>query len=406
MKCRICGNGQLKKFLSLGETPLANSFLSKSELGKNEPAFPLELCFCDVCKLVQLSHVVDPETMFKNYIYVSSTTKTFRVHFSKMADDISKSFSLNEKSLAVDIGSNDGILLKGFRKMNVQVIGVEPATNVATIAEQDGIETINDFFNDKSVEDIIKRKGYADVLTATNVFAHVNDIRGFVENVKSLLKKDGIFVIEVQYFADTIKKMTFDNVYHEHLSYFTLTSLINFFKRHEMEVFDAKRVDSHGGSLRVFIKRREDKHKVKDSVNRLLEYEKKLGINDFALYNKFAGDVYSIRKELVNFVKTIKSKNESIAGYGAPAKGNTLLNFCNIGKDYISYIVEDNPLKIGLYTPGTHIPVVGSEMLDKDMPNYILILAWNFADEIMAKTKRYAEQGVKFIIPLPKPRIV
>lgn len=401
MKCRICSNKALRKFLSLGQTQLANSFLKKEELDKEERKFPLEVFYCDGCKLVQLGYVVQPELMFKNYLYVSSTTNTFRQHFSKMAEDISMEHHFNEKSLAVDIGSNDGILLKGFQKFNVQVIGVEPATNVAKIAKQNGVDTINDFFNENVVKKIISKKGNADVVTATNVFAHIDDIGNTIENVKLLLKDDGIFVIEVQYLADMIKKMTFDNIYHEHLSYFSLTALAYFFSKHGMKVFDAQRNESHGGSLRVFIAKN-PAIKVKDSVKKILEYENKLGINDFELYKKFANEVYEVKKELVSFIKNIKKDETLIAGYGAPAKSNTLLNFCGIGNEYISYIVEDNPLKVGLYTPGTHIPVVSSKMLDEKKPDYILVLAWNFAQEILAKTKKYSEQGVKFIIPLPK----
>src|SRR3989338_1953097 len=405
MKCRIC-KSNLIKFLSLGSMPLANSFLSKGDLKKSENAFPLEACFCNKCKLVQLSHVVDPEIMFKNYVYVSSTTKTLQLHFKKMAEEITKEFELDKKSLVVDIGSNDGVLLKPFKESGIRAIGVEPAANIAKIAEQNGIETINDFFSSDVVNRIIEKKGNADVITATNVFAHISDIDDVVKNVKTLLKKHGIFVIEIQYLADTIEKMTFDNIYHEHLYYYTLTSLSNFFKMHDMQVFDAERVDSHGGSLRVFIKRAEDRRKIKGSVNKILGYEKKMGVESIVLYKKFSDDVYSVKEKLVSYIKNIKKQGKSIAAYGAPAKGNTLLNFCNIGTEYIDYVIEDNPLKIGLYTPGTHIPVVGSKILDDKTPNYILILAWNFAKEILEKTKKYAEQGVKFIVPLPEPRIV
>lgn len=406
MKCRICRNGGLKKILSLGQTPLANSFLSRDDLEKEEEKFPLEIFFCGNCKLVQLGIVVPAELMFRNYVYVSSTSGTFRMHFARMAEEISHSFRLDEKSLAVDIGSNDGILLKGFKKVNVQTIGVEPATNVAMIAEKDGIETINDFFGKKSVDEIIKRKGHADVVTAANVFAHIDDIHDVAENVKLLLKKDGIFVIEVQYLADMIEQMTFDNIYHEHLSYFALIPLSHFFKLHGMEVFDAKRADSHGGSLRVFIKKQGGSHAVKDAVAEILDYERKLGIDDFGMYAEFASKISNTKKEFAANIKMLKGRGSKIAAYGAPAKSTTLLNFCGIGADCIDYIIDDSPLKVGLYAPGTHIPVVSSKMLDDERPDYVVILAWNFAKEILEKTRKYAEQGVKFIVPLPEFRIV
>jgi len=406
MKCRGCKNENLKEIISLGETPLANSFLSEADLEKKEEKFPLGICFCPVCKLVQLNHVVPPEFMFKHYVYVSSTTNTFKIHFSEMAHDICENFSLNDNSLAVDIGSNDGILLKGFQQRGIRFIGVEPAANVAKIAEENGLETINAFFSESVVQEILRMKGAADVVTATNVFAHIDDIDDVMRNVKTLLKKDGVYVIEVQYLVDTIEKMTFDNIYHEHLSYYTLTSLNNFFKKHNMVVFKVQRVDSHGGSLRVFVKKFEGRHEVEDSVSELLEYENKIGINDFSLYEQFATKVYEVKRQFIEYLTHVKKEGKTIAGYGAPAKGNTLLNFCGIGRDVIDFIIEDNPLKVGLYTPGTHIPVVALQALDEKKPDYIVILAWNFAQEILAKTKKYAEQGVKFIIPLPEPVLV
>lgn len=406
MECRICRNKDLREFLSLGKTPLANSFLPKEGLSQKEESFPLAVCFCQNCKLVQLTYVVPAETMFKNYVYVSSTSGTLRVHFTRMAEDISKRFNLDEKSLAVDIGSNDGILLKGFKKFNVQAIGVEPATNVAKIAEENGVETINSFFNKDTAREIVVRNGHADIVTATNVFAHVDDIGEFAENVKFLLKKDGIFVIEVQYLVDTVEKMTFDNIYHEHLSYFTLTSLANFFKRHGMGIFDAQKVDSHGGSLRAFVKKNGGSHDPSRNIIEILRHEQEIGADGIELYRKFAGKVYGVRKKLKSYLEDIKNNGMSIAGYGAPAKSTTLLNFCGIGNDFLDYIVDENALKIGLYTPGTRIPVVSPDTLDKKKPDYILILAWNFAQEILAKTKKYSALGVNFIIPLPEPRIV
>jgi len=406
MKCRICDNEHLQKFLSLGKTPLANNFITEQQLHQQEETFPLELCFCDTCKLVQLSYVVPPEKMFKNYVYVSSTTKTFQIHFAKMAEDLTREFGLDGNSLVVDIGSNDGLLLKCFQKFGIKTIGVEPATNVSKIAEENGVETINDFFSKEVVNQIISRKGKVDLITANNVFAHINNIKDVLGNVKILLKKDGAFVIEFQYLVDTIEKMTFDNIYHEHLSYFTLTSISYLFSKHGMQVFKAERVDSHGGSLRVFMKAKDGRHKTDLSVIEILEYEKSIGVDNFETYKNFAQKVYSVREKLVKYIKDIKNKNKRIAAYGAPAKGNTLLNFCNIGASYIDYVVEDNPLKQGLFTPGTHIPVFSSRMLEENTPDYILILAWNFAQEIMSKTAAYKEMGVKFLIPLPEPVIV
>ena len=405
-QCRICGNKDLNKLLSLGNQPLANSFLIDSELNKEENKFPLEICFCSNCKLVQLTHVVSPDVLFKNYVYVSSTTNTFKIHFFEMAEKITKMLNLNSESLAVDIGSNDGILLKGFKKFGVRTVGVEPASNIAMIANQDGVETINNFFNRDVVNKIISEKGHVDVVTATNVFAHVNDIHDLVGNIKLLLKENGIFVIEVPYLLDMLEKMTFDTIYHEHLSYFTITPLIEFFRKFDMEIFKIEKVDTHGGSLQVFVKNKSANLDYDGSVNNFLNEENKIGVENFKLYEDFSKKVFEVKTRLVTFLKQIKQEGKSIVAYGAPAKGNTLLNFCGIGKEYIDYIVDDNPLKQNLFAPGTHIPVVNSSMLEKQRPDYILILAWNFAKEIMENNKKYRDAGVKFIIPLPEPTIV
>ncbi|MBI4438996.1 class I SAM-dependent methyltransferase [Candidatus Woesearchaeota archaeon] len=405
MECRVCGNKELQNILSLGESPLANSFLHQKDI-PNEEFYPLELCMCRNCKLLQLSHVVSPEKMFRNYLYVTSTTKTFRDHFANMAEDLTTELGLRKGALAVDIGSNDGLLLKGFQAKGLSTIGVEPATNIAMMAEQSGVETINDFFNTNAANEIIRRKGKAELITATNVFAHVNDIKTLTHNVKSLLKDNGTFVIEIQYFMDTIEQMTFDNIYHEHLSYFTLTSLNNFFNTQGMRIFHIEHVDSHGGSLRVYIQKDNGQQETKNTVHNLLDHEQKKGINDTQLYTDFAKKVNATKNTLTSEIRKIRAAGKTIAGYGAPAKSTTLLNFCGIGKNEISYIAEDNPLKTGLLTPGTHIPVVNPAMLDENTPDYILILAWNFATEILQKTMKHAEKGTRFIIPLPTPRIV
>lgn len=406
MNCRICHNPNLQEFLSLGTTPLANNFLRKEDLSKPEPKFPLALCFCDTCKLVQLSHTVDPEQMFRHYVYVTSTTKTFQVHFGKMADHLAERFQLGPQSLAVDIGSNDGLLLKGFQQHGVQVFGVEPATNIAEMAQQVGVDTISQFFGPAAVAAIIARKGHADIITANNVFAHIGDIHAVAENVKQLLKPTGVFIIEIQYFGDTMRDMTFDNVYHEHLSYFTLTSLQHFFQRVGMHIFDVQHVDSHGGSLRVFIQKAHGPHAVAEVVAHTLEKEQHFGVNDFSPYQKFAQKVYETKQKVVETILALKRDGKRIAGYGAPAKASTLLNFCELTAKHLDYIVEDNPLKQGLHQPGTHIPIVDREHLDAHLPDYLIILAWNFAPEILAKVKPLMDQGMKCIVPLPELRMV
>jgi SAM-dependent methyltransferase len=404
MECRICGS-RTESFLSLGETALANSYLSKEQFGKDEPKFPLELSFCNACKVVQLNCTVPPELMFRHYLYVTSTSNTFRQHFTQYAEDVAKEFKLNEKSLVVDIGSNDGLLLKGFRKFGVKTIGVEPASNVAKIAEENGIETINEFFNGHVASRIIEEKGQADVVTANNVFAHTDTIKEIVKNVRMLLKDNGIFVIEAAYLADMLRDMTFDAVYHEHLFYYSLTALKNFFEDNGMQIFKVQHVPSHGGSLRVFAKKRDSSRAIDSSVTEMLEKEKGV-VDNLGTYKKFAARVYDNKERLVKLLKELKGKGSSIAGYGAPAKATTLLNFCGIGKETIDFIVDDSPLKQGLFMPGSHIPIVAADTLREKEPDYVLILAWNFAGEIMKRCSGVISGKTRFVVPVPEPRII
>ncbi len=406
MRCHICGNAELKPFLNLGSTALANSYVPEERLRETERKFPLEAAFCEKCKLVQLTTVVPPDLLFKHYLYVTSTSNTFKIHFGNYAEEIAREFNLNSDSLAVDIGSNDGLLLKGFQKSGLKVIGVEPATNLSQLANNDGVETINDYFNSAVVEVITNSKGHADVVTANNVFAHTDTIKEIIGNVKKLLKKEGIFVIEAAYLGAMLRDMTFDAIYHEHLFYYSLSSLDFLFRQEGMQVFKVKHVDSHGGSLRVFVKKSESARPVDTSVIELLSQERDVGIRDFETYSAFAKKVTATKEALVRLVRHLKSSGKKIAGYGAPAKATTLLSYCNLGPQDIDYIVDDSPLKQGLYLPGMHIPIVSSSMLDSNQPDCILILAWNFAPEIMKKCQKYADKGVKFIIPVPEAKII
>ena len=404
--CRICGDSNIKNFISLGKIPLANSLLPKENLLSEEKLYPLEVMYCPTCHNCQLSYAVPRDKLFKNYLYVTSTTKTFRNHFEKMAEEIAKEYNLDNNSLVVDIGSNDGLLLKKFSEQGIKVMGVEPAKNIAEIARRNGIETIIDYFNAEVVKGIIRSKGNADIITANNVFAHTENLGDMIFNVKKLLKEDGIFIIEVQYLLDTIKNLTFDNIYHEHIHYFSLLTLKEFFAKHDMEIFKAQHVDTHGGSIRVFIQKKGGSITVEESVNEFLEKEKTFGLDKLETYESFAKEVYNIKDTIKRYIKKIKSENKTIVGYGAPAKATTLLNFCEIKKGEIDYIIDDNPLKQGLIIPGVRIPIKSREYLEKSPPDYILILAWNFAEEIIKNNEEYKKKGVKFIIPLPNPKIV
>lgn len=404
MKCRGCKTNDAQTFLKLGESPLANSFVKKEDAHIPCETFPLELAYCTSCHLVQLTHVVNPSKLFSHYVYVSSTTKTFHKHFKEMADKLTQKCNLTRESTAVDIGSNDGLLLKFFKENGVQIIGVEPAENLAKVANENGLTTINAFFGNESANTILQNNGKVDVVTANNVFAHIEDIHDVTENVKKILKPNGVFVIEFQYLFRTIEDMTFDNVYHEHLYYYSLTSIKNFFKIHNMEIFDVEEVDTHGGSLRIYVQNQGAANPISSNVTNLLDQENEKGVTELKTYEKFAQRVQNVKTSLNNYIKDLKQKGKVVVGYGAPAKSTTLMAFAQLSKNQIDYVVEDNPLKQGLLTPGTHIPVESREKLQTNKPDAIVIFAWNFAPEIMEKISYLKQDGVEFFVPLPTPK--
>jgi nucleoside-diphosphate-sugar epimerase/SAM-dependent methyltransferase len=403
--CRICGNENLQSVISLGESPLANNLLSENELSKKEEKYPLEMVFCDNCKLNQLSYVVPQELMFSDYLYVTSTTETFKQHFLEMSNHLTKKFNLRENSLVVDIGSNDGLLLKGFRDRGVRIVGVDPAENICKLARENGIDTLTGFFDIEIAKSIVGIKGNADLVTANNVFAHVGNISKFTENVKKLLKNEGVFVIEVQYLLDIIQKLTFDNIYHEHVSYFTVISLNEFFKRNNMEIFDVEHVVTHGGSIRVYTQKSGGSKMIENSVNEFINREKMLGLDKLETFQKFGDEVKQVKEKFRETLEKIKGEGKRVMGYGAPAKATTLLNFYGIDNKIIDFIVEDNELKHFKTLPGVRIPIKSRESLSNNPPEYMLILAWNFAEEIMKKNEAYKQMGGKFLVPSPDLRV-
>ncbi len=405
--CRVCGGSDLIKIWSFGLTPLANSYVRPDQANVTEPLVPLQVYRCHTCQLVQLRDVVDPAILFSNYTYVSSTSPTFVKHFEEYASRLTKRFALNSNSLVIDIGSNDGILLKPLLRQGVKVLGVEPAANIAAWAAQDGIETVTDFFSSAVAAKIKQNIGAADVITANNVFAHTDDINSFVAAVKHLLAKDGVYVFEVQYLGDLIAKNLFDIVYHEHLCYYHLHPLVSLFSHHDMDVFDVERPAVHGGSIRVYVQHTGGPHYHNDRVDELLAAEKRQGLTSPKAFVDFAARIAHNQDKLRQTLLQIKSTGARIVGYGAPAKATTLLHVFELDSSILDYIVDDDrKIKQGLLMPGTHIPIVPPARLYIDKPEYCLILAWNFAEPIMANHKRFTEQGGKFIIPVPEPKIV
>ncbi|KKQ10609.1 MAG: NDP-hexose 3-C-methyltransferase [Candidatus Daviesbacteria bacterium GW2011_GWB1_36_5] len=362
-QCRLCKNNRLKKIINLGNTPPANSFLNKTQINKFEPFFPLHVNFCPVCRQLQLSHVVSPDILFRDYVYVSSTSPVFIKHFEDYAKDTAKAINLKRGALVVDIGSNDGILLKPFKKLGMRVVGVDPATKIAQKVTKEGIKTYPDYLTEALAEKIVKKHGQALAITANNVFAHVDNLDQLTKAAKILLNKEGVFIIEAPYLIVLLQKNLFDTIYHEHLSYLSLKPLVGFFKNHGMKIIDVWETGSHGGSIRVFVSKVESKRKINPSVKKLLKKEEKLGLDNLDTYIKFANRIKQNKKELTALLKALKKKGVKIAGFGAPAKGNTLLNYFKIGNETLDYIVDDSTYKQSLLTPGTHIPVVSPKIL-------------------------------------------
>jgi len=403
--CRVCGSRNLKKVVSLGKTPLTNSLLSKDELTKEEEMFPLEMMYCEDCHLCQLSYVVPPEKMFKEYLYVSSTTSTTRNHFENMVQSIIHNFNLKPNSFIVDIGSNDGLLLKHFKERGMKVLGIEPADNICKIARAQGIDTKCSFLNKEVVSEIIEESGKADVITANNVFAHTGDIKSFTSDAKDLLKDDGVFVVEAQYLLETLRGLTFDNIYHEHLSYFSILSLNEFFKRQDMEIFKVEYLDVHGGSIRVFTQKRNGIYPQDSSVNEFIEREKEYGLDKLSTYEEFNKSIQKKKEETKEVLSKLKREGKKIVGYGSPAKATTLLNFYGITNNELDYVIEDNPLKEGKTVPGVRIPIKNN-VLQEPFPDYVYILAWNYADEIVKNNSSYKDKGIKFLVSSPELKIL
>lgn len=402
----MCSSPDLKTFLDLGFTPLADAFLSKERLNQPEVHYPLKVYSCQNCGYAQLSYVVPGEELYcKGYPYESSTTVTGRKHFYDMAASIVERFELGNDAVAMDIGSNVGVLLAGFKEAGTQVLGVDPAEDMVRKANLNGIETINGFFTENLAEEIASHKGQVDVITATNSFAHMPDAEEFVKAADKLLKSRGVIAIEAPYFVDLLDHLEYDTIYHEHLGYLAVRPLTFLFERSGMEIFDVVRTKIHGGSIRVFVARKGD-HPVSDYVKELVDLEHEKGLYSMEKLQDFAQKVEAHKKDLFSLLRKLKKEGKRIVGVSAPAKGNTLLNYCHITTDILDFITEKAQIKVDMFTPGTHIPIYDDSRLLEEMPDYALILAWNFAEEIMKNLEEFRNKGGKFIIPIPNPTIL
>ncbi|HCF99366.1 MAG TPA: methyltransferase [Chloroflexi bacterium] len=409
VRCRSCGSSNLELILSLGRTPLANALVSPDHLDDPEPTFPLDLAFCPQCTLVQITHSVPPEELFSEYVYFSSFSDTMLRHSRGLVGRLIDQERLDASSLALEVASNDGYLLQYYRDRGIPVLGIEPAVNIARVAEERGIPTVCDFFGHELARRLRDEGRRADVVHANNVLAHVPDLNGFAQGLGIVLKDDGVAVIEVPYVRNLIDQVEFDTIYHEHLCYFSLTALTALFGRHGLQIVDVEHITLHGGSLQVFVR------KVaaggsgtagRDAVAAVLAAEDEWGVRSLVPYRRFTHTVEALRTRLLSLLHDLKKRGCRIAAYGASAKGSTLLNYCGIGVETIDFVVDRSTVKQGLYTPGTRLRIEPPEVLLERQPDYALLLTWNFADEILDQQREYLRRGGHFIIPIPELRVV
>jgi len=404
--CRLCGGSDLELVLALAPTPPANAFVTKDELNQEQETFPLDVFFCEGCGHVQLLDVVDPSHLFENYVYVSGTSPVFVRHFKDYAKTVTERFHNNPAGrLVIDIGSNDGTLLARFKALGMNVLGVDPARDIAADASTRGIETQTAFFTSVLAREIRETRGPAQVICANNVYAHADDLADITRGIKELLASDGVFVFEVSYLVDVFESTLFDTIYHEHVAYHSVAPLKQFFAENGLELVAAERVGTHGGSLRGFVQLANGPHAVQPSVNELIALEAGLGLDRAETLREFSAKIDTCKHKLTTHLLELKSQGKRIAAFGAPAKATTLMYHFGIGPDVIDFIVDDSPLKQGMFSPGMHIPVLPSQAIYEKKPDAVVILAWNFAEPIMENHARYRDQGGQFIVPLPEVRV-
>ena len=404
--CRACGEARLIRFLVLGPQPLANANLRDLSEVAGELTFPLSVYFCESCSLVQLADVIDPETLFRHYIYVTGTSETIAHHNQAYARTVTDLLRLGTSDLVVEIASNDGSLLSCFRDLGVRTLGIEPAANIAKIAREKGIDTVSEFFDGPAGRRLREERGPARAVIGNNVLAHVDNTQDFLRGAKALIDGDGLVIVEVPYAREMLERLEYDTVYHEHLCYFSVTALLRLCDAVGLTLVRVDEVSVHGGSIRCYAGLPGHYGAHGAGVLAMAKTERSLGLASLTRWQQFARDVEAQRVALRTLLIRLRRQGKTVAGYGAPAKGNTLLNYCGIGTDLVPYTVDRNPLKVGTYTPGMHLPVLPVDTLLERQPDYVLILAWNFADEIIRQQQRYRDAGGQFIVPIPMPTLV
>lgn len=406
-KCRFCERTLRHSFCDLGMSPLSNAFIRPEQLYQAETTYPLHAFVCESCYLVQLQTFKNPDEIFKDYIYFSSTSESWLEHAKKYTDEMVSRFGLGQSSKIVEVASNDGYLLRNFKERGIPVLGVEPAENVAKIARDKGIPTLSKFFGSATAGEMIQEGMEADLLLGNNVLAHVPDLNDFVMGLKILLKTSGVITMEFPHLLRLMEGNEFDTIYHEHFSYFSFITAEKIFARYQLKIFDVQELRTHGGSLRIYAAHSNDKSRtLSQNVNLLKSKEIKAGLDQLKTYSSFAKNIQETKQKLLTFLMRAKRKGKTIVGYGAPAKGNTLLNHCGIGKDLLDYTVDRSPYKQGLYLPGSHLPVFHPDKIRETQPDYVLVLPWNIKDEIMQQMSCIRSWGGEFIVPIPKVQVL
>jgi len=404
--CRSCAHEPLTPVLSLGTTPLANRLLTEEELAKPERRYPLELAYCSGCSLVQITETVSPEELFTDYVYFSSFSDAMLVHAKDLAGRVVREQGLRAQDLVIEIASNDGYLLQYYKELGIRVLGIEPARNIAKVARERGIPTRSEFFGTKLADSLVAEGSRAAVVHANNVMAHVPDIHAFAAGLFAILADEGLALIEVPYVREMVNRCEFDTIYHEHVFYFSLTALVGLFSRHQLKVVDVEIIDLHGGSLLLRVARHEAKRPATVRVDEVLADERRTGIAGSAYYEGFSRQVTSVRDALRRVLGDLKTKGARLAAYGAAAKGSTLLNYAGIGRETLDFVVDRSPHKQGKFMPGVHLPIRAPSVLLEQRPDYVVLLAWNFKDEILAQQSDFRQAGGKFIVPVPAVSIV
>jgi len=407
MECRFCNKPLTNLFLSLGSFPLSNSFLTREQLYQREVFYPLEVYVCNSCFLVQLQEYETPENIFGDYSYFSSYSDTWLKHAKKYSEDMVRLFRFDRNSFVVEIASNDGYLLQYFTERGIPVLGIEPARNVAEVARNKGIPTEGIFFGSETAKQLASKGKHADLLLGNNVLAHVPSLNDFVKGLKILLKPRGVITMEFPHLMRMMEETQFDTIYHEHFSYFSFLTVERIFHSHGLTLFDVEELSTHGGSLRIYARHTEDTTKpITERVGQLKQKEMNAGYTDIHHYLGFQEKVEGIKKDILKFLIQTKEEGKRVVGYGAPAKGNTLLNYCGIRTDFIDYTVDRNPYKQGHFLPGSHIPIEAPNKFKETKPDYVLILPWNLKDEVMEQMAFIRQWGGKFVVPIPKIEVI